>query len=247
MLVLEGVSKRYGETIALDGIDVAMSVGHVHTVLGENGSGKSTLVKLLSGVVRPDRGTLRLDNRLVTLAHPAEARAHGIATVFQEVLLAPARTVLENIFLGHDRIMTRVLPRRRRREVAERVMSRFARSMPDLDARGGAIPLAQQQLVVLARALVRDPRILILDEVTAALDVADRDVLFEALRDFVADGRLVLFISHRLDEVRRLSDRVTVLRSGRAVETLDREEVTSDRLLRLMIPDARLRVHDAHA
>ena len=109
------------------------------------------------------------------------------------------------------------------------------------------MPLAQQQLVVLARALVREPRILILDEVTAALDVADRDVLFEALRGFVADGKLVVFISHRLDEVRRLSDRVTVLRSGRAVETLDRAQVTSERLLQLMIPDAHLQVHAAHA
>ena len=167
--------------------------------------------------------------------------------MFQEVLLAPARTVLDNIFLGHDGLLTRRLPRHRRREVAERTMARFARTMPDLDARGGELPLAQQQLVVLARAMVRDPRILILDEVTAALDVADRDVLFEALRAFVADGRLVLFISHRLDEVRRLSDRVTVLRNGHAVETLARDQVTSERLLRLMIPDAHVRVHAADA
>jgi ribose transport system ATP-binding protein len=244
MLALEGVAKRYGETVALDGIDVAMAPGHVHTVLGENGSGKSTLVKLLSGVARPDRGTIRLDGRPVTLPDPAAARRHGIATVFQEVLLAPARTVLDNIFLGHDGLFRYTLPRGRRREVAARAMAGFARTMPDLDARGGDVPLAQQQLVVLARALVRDPRILILDEVTAALDVADRDVLFEALRAFVAPGRLVLFISHRLDEVRRLSDRVTVLRSGRAVETLERERATSERLLQLMIPDTRLRVHD---
>ncbi|MFL5332766.1 MAG: ATP-binding cassette domain-containing protein [Geminicoccaceae bacterium] len=247
LLVLEGVSKRYGETVALNGIDVAMSASHVHTVLGENGSGKSTLVKLLSGVVRPDSGAIRLDSQNVTLDRPAAARAHGIATVFQEVLLAPARTVLDNIFLGHDGLVTRDLPRRRRREVAEQVMASFARSMPDLDARGGEVPLAQQQLVVLARALVRNPRILILDEVTAALDAVDRDLLFEALRTFVAGGRLVLFISHRLDEVRRLSDRVTVLRNGSAVETLDRDQITSEALLRLMIPDAKLRVHGIDA
>ena len=198
-------------------------------------------------MVGPDRGHIRLDGRPVALPDPAAARRHGIATVFQEVLLAPARTVLDNIFLGYDGLWARRLPLRRRREVAETVLARFARSMPDLSARGGEVPLAQQQLVVLARALVREPRILILDEVTAALDVADRDVLFEALRGFVAHGRLVVFISHRLDEVRRLSDRVTVLRSGRAVETLDRGQITSLRLLQLMIPDARLRVHAAHA
>ena len=247
MIALEGVAKRYGETVALHGIDVDMAAGHVHTILGENGSGKSTLVKLLSGVVQPDRGTIRLDGQAVALSDPAAARHHGIATVFQEVLLAPARTVLDNIFLGHDGLWVRRLPLHRRRGVAEAVLARFARSMPDLSARGGDVPLAQQQLVVLARALVREPRILILDEVTAALDVADRDVLFEALRGFVADGKLVVFISHRLDEVRRLSDRVTVLRSGRAVETLDRAQVTSERLLQLMIPDAHLQVHAAHA
>ena len=247
MIALEGVAKRYGETVALHGIDVAMAAGHVHTILGENGSGKSTLVKLLSGVVRPDQGSIRVDGHPVDLSDPAAARRHGIATVFQEVLLAPSRTVLDNIFLGYDGLWAYRLPLHRRRGIAEAVLARFARSMPDLAARGGDVPLAQQQLVVLARALVREPRILILDEVTAALDVGDRDVLFEALRGFVADGRLVVFISHRLDEVRRLSDRVTVLRSGRAVETLERAQVTSERLLQLMIPDAHLRVHAAHA
>ncbi|MFO1035304.1 MAG: ATP-binding cassette domain-containing protein [Geminicoccaceae bacterium] len=247
MIGLEGVAKRYGETVALHGIDVTMSAGHVHTILGENGSGKSTLVKLLSGIVRPDRGSIRVDGQPVDLSEPAVAHRHGIATVFQEVLLAPSRTVLDNIFLGYDGPWTYRLPLHRRREVAEAVLARFARNMPDLTARGGEVPLAQQQLVVLARALVRDPRILILDEVTAALDVADRDVLFDALRGFVAEGRLVVFISHRLDEVRRLSDRVTVLRSGRAVETLEGPEVTSERLLQLMIPDAHLRVHATDA
>lgn len=247
MLSLEGVGKRYGETVALQAIDIVMASGHVHTILGENGSGKSTLVKLLSGVVHPDVGSIRLDDRQVVLADPAAARRHGIATVFQEVLLAPARTVLDNIFLGHDGLIRRRLPSSRRREVAKETLARFARTMPDLDARGGALPLAQQQLVVLARAMVREPRILILDEVTAALDVMDRDMLFEALRAFVEAGRLVLFISHRLDEVQRLSDRVTVLRNGHAIETLNRTEVTSERLLRLMIPDAQVRVHAANA
>lgn len=246
MLVLEGVSKRYGETVALDGVDVTLAAGHVHTILGENGSGKSTLVKLLSGIVQPDRGAIRLNGQAVDLPGPAAARRLGLATVFQEVLLAPSRSVLDNIFLGHDGLLRRALPRRQRRALAEQTLARFARTMPALDAPAGEVPLAQQQLIVLARALVRDPRILILDEVTAALDIADRDVLFEALRAFVAAGRLALFISHRLDEVRRISDRVTVLRSGRAVETLDGADVTSERLLKLMIPDARLQVHAGH-
>jgi ribose transport system ATP-binding protein len=244
MLVLDGLAKRYGETVALDGIEVAFARGQVHTILGENGSGKSTLVKLISGVVRPDRGSIRIDGRPVRLRDPAEARRYGIATVFQEVLVAPDRSVLDNVFLGYDGLFRRRVAYGRRRELAASTLARVTRAAPDLDARGADLSLAQQQLVVLARALVREPRMLVLDEVTSALDVADRDVLFEAIRAFVAGGRLALFISHRLDEVQRLSDRVTVLRNGRAVETLDRDVVTSQRLLRLMIPDApRLAVH----
>jgi ribose transport system ATP-binding protein len=243
MLVLDGVSKRYGETVALDDVSLEFARGHVHTILGENGSGKSTLVKLVSGVAHPDRGGVAVDGSPVRLRDPAEARRHGIATVFQEVLLAPDRSVLDNIFLGYDGLVRRRVAYGRRRDLAASVLARVTPNTPDLDARGNEISLAQQQLVVLARALVREPRILVLDEVTAALDIADRDALFEAIRAFVAEGRLVLFISHRLDEVQRLSDRVTVLRNGRAVETLERGAVTSQRLLRLMIPDARLAVH----
>ncbi len=226
--------------MALDGVSVAFEAGQVHTILGENGSGKSTLVKLLTGVVEPNAGTILVDGLPVRLRDPLEARGHGIATVFQEVLLAPDRSVLDNIFLGFDGLWRRTVPLARRREIASATLARITRTSLDLDRQGALLPLAQQQLVVLARALVRDPRILILDEATAALDMADRDVLFAAIRDFVAGGRLVLFISHRMDEVQALSDRVTVLRNGRAIETLEGDAITPARLLALMIPDAQL-------
>ncbi len=226
--------------MALDGVSVTFEAGQIHTILGENGSGKSTLVKLLTGVVEPNAGTIRIDGRQVRLRNPLEARGHGIATVFQEVLLAPDRSVLDNIFLGVDGLWRRTVPLARRPEIAQTTLARITRTSLDLERRGGDLPLAQQQLVVIARALVRDPRILILDEVTAALDFADRDVLFQAIHGLVANGRLVLFISHRMDEVQALSHRVTVLRNGRAIETLEREEITAARLLALMIPDAHL-------
>lgn len=229
--------------MALDDVSVAFRAGQVHTILGENGSGKSTLVKLLTGVVEPNAGTVEVDGQPVRLRDPAQAREHGIATVFQEVLLAPERSVLDNIFLGYDGLWRRALPLARRAGIAEAALARITATKLDLDRRGADLPLAQQQLVVLARALVRDPRILILDEATAALDFADRDVLFAAIRELVAGGRLVLFISHRMDEVQALSDRVTVLRSGRAIETLEGGEITPARLLALMIPEAELRVH----
>jgi ribose transport system ATP-binding protein len=243
MLTLSGVTKRYGETLALVEADLAFTPGHVHTILGENGSGKSTLVKLLSGVVAPTAGEIRLDGRVLRLTRPADAQRHGIATVFQEVLLAPERSVLENIFMGYDGLLTYRLSRAERQAKAAQILAHVSRTPMDLDQPAGEAALAQQQLIVLARALVRDPRILILDEVTAALDFGDRDVLFEAVRSFVAAGRLVIFISHRMDEVRRLSDRVTVLRSGRVVETLAGAEITGTRLLALMLPDTRIPVH----
>jgi ribose transport system ATP-binding protein len=242
MLTMSGVTKRYGETVALSDADVSFEPGHVHTILGENGSGKSTLVKLLSGVVRPTSGEIRLDGRLIALSRPADAHHLGISTVFQEVLLAPERSVLENIFMGYDGLLTFRLTRAERREKAARTLAMVTHSPLDLEQPAATVPLAQQQLIVLARSLVRDPRILILDEVTAALDFSDRDVLFGAIRAFVATGRLAIFISHRMDEVRRLSDRVTVLRSGKVVETLQAGEITGPRLLSLMIPNTRIPV-----
>jgi ribose transport system ATP-binding protein len=242
MLTMSSVTKRYGETMALADADVAFAPGHVHTILGENGSGKSTLVKLLSGVVRPTAGEISLDGRPIELGRPVDAHRLGISTVFQEVLLAPERSVLENIFMGFDGLLTFRLSKAERRSKASAALASITRTPLDLDQPAGSMPLAQQQLIVLARSLVRDPRILILDEVTAALDFGDRDVLFGAIRAFVETGRLAIFISHRMDEVRRLSDRVTVLRSGRVVETLEAGQITGPRLLSLMLPDTRIPV-----
>lgn len=236
MLSMTGVTKRYGETVALSDADVTFDPGHVHTILGENGSGKSTLVKLLSGVVRPTSGEIRLDGRPVSLAGPADSHRLGIATVFQEVLLAPERSILQNIFMGYDGLFSFRLDHAERRRLAIAVLGSITHTPLELDQPAGDVPLAQQQLIVLARSLVREPRILILDEVTAALDFGDRDVLFDAIRAFVGTGRLAIFISHRMDEVRRLSDRVTVLRSGKVVETLQSGEITGPRLLSLMMP-----------
>lgn len=237
MLEIANLSKRYGETIALDGASVVFSGGTVHTVMGENGSGKSTLVKLLSGVVAPDRGEILVDGAPFDGRSPSAFQAKGFATVYQEVLIAPDRNVTDNILLGYDRPFRRNLPRAARRQTAADTLSRCARTVIDLDVEAGALPLATQQLVVLARALVRRPRILILDEVTAALDFNDRETVFSLIEGLARDGCLVLFISHRMDEVMRLSDRITVLRSGRVVETIDRADATPELLLARMAPE----------
>ncbi len=236
MLAITGLSKRYGETVALDQATISFRAGTVHTILGENGSGKSTLVKLLSGIVSPDAGTITLDSHPVTARTPAAFQAAGFATAFQEVLIAPDRSVTDNILLGLDGLFTRRIPRANRRPLAAAVLSRFATTRIDLDAAAGSLPLAAQQLVVLARAVAREPRVLILDEITAALDFADRESVFAFMRERAAAGCLILFITHRMDEVMALSDYISVLRSGRVVATQTRDASTPKQLLHLMAP-----------
>ncbi|TXI08680.1 MAG: sugar ABC transporter ATP-binding protein [Rhizobium sp.] len=236
MLDIENVSKRYGETIALSGASIAFKAGTVHTILGENGSGKSTMVKLLSGIVHPDAGAIRLEGRPFVGHTPAAFQAAGFATVFQEVLIAPDRTVTDNILLGLDGLWTRRIPRNERRAAAEAALRRFAVTEVPLDVPAGSLPLAAQQLVVLARAVVRQPRILILDEITAALDYADREAVFRMMRELAAKGTLLLFITHRMDEVMSLSDRISILRGGKVVKTEDCGVSTPAQLLKAMAP-----------
>ncbi|MBN8952499.1 MULTISPECIES: ATP-binding cassette domain-containing protein [unclassified Rhizobium] len=236
MLEIENVSKRYGETVALSGASIAFKAGTVHTILGENGSGKSTMVKLLSGIVQPDGGVIRLDGRPFCGHTPAAFQTAGFATVFQEVLIAPDRTVTDNILLGLDGLWTRRIPRAERRATAEAALRRFAITEVSLDAPAGSLPLAAQQLVVLARAVVRRPRVLILDEVTAALDYADRESVFRMMRELAREGSLLLFITHRMDEVMSLSDRISILRGGKVVKTEDCGASTPAELLKAMAP-----------
>jgi len=236
LLEVAGLSRRYGETVALDGADIAFAPGTIHAVLGENGSGKSTLVKILSGIVTPSAGRVVLDGVPVTRFAPVALQRRGIGTVFQEVLIAPDRSVADNILLGIDGLFVRRVPRAHRSALAADLLAKVFRGRLDLSAPAGALPLAQRQLVVLARALAKGPRVLILDEATAALDFADRDAVFAFMRRFVAGGGLILFITHRIDEVQDLADRITILRNGRVVRTLARGAADVPTLLSLMAP-----------
>jgi len=220
LLAVSDLSKSFGETRALVSCTLTADRGQVHAVLGENGSGKSTLVKILSGVIAPDSGELRIAGARVTRFSPGAARGVGVAPVLQEVLVAPNRTVVDNVFLGHDAFVRRSLTRAERRERAYAALARISSTPLHLDAFVGDLPLSQRQLVTIARALVRDPRILILDEATSALDIHDRQVLFEAIRELV--------------------------RSGMSVETLRRGEFDVHQLLRLMSPTTAERLERAH-
>jgi ABC-type sugar transport system ATPase subunit len=237
-LAIEGLGRHYGATLALQQATLAFAPGTIHALLGENGSGKSTLVKLLAGVVEPSEGRILVDGRPVRANSPASMRRLGIGTVFQEVLVAPERSVADNVLLGCDGLLRRNVPRRERHAMAASLLARITDRRIDPAVPAGTLDLPARQLVVIARALALQPRILILDEVTAALDHAERERVFGFMQEFAASGGLMLFITHRMDEVTRLAQRVTILRGGRIVRTLEGAEATVPLMLRLMAPAA---------
>jgi ABC-type sugar transport system ATPase subunit/ribose/xylose/arabinose/galactoside ABC-type transport system permease subunit len=238
LLAIEGVTKSFGPTVALRDCSLDLRPGEVHALMGENGSGKSTLVKILSGVHRPDGGLVRIEQRPLRAHSPRAAVAAGMATVFQEVQCVPGQSVFDNLWLGTDGMLRRAgPPQAERRGKARAVVAELLGGEPGdalLNAPAGSLSLSERQAVAICRALLREPKVLILDEATSALDVATRDRLFTVVRTLTRAGGAVLFISHRMDEVTEIADRVTVLRSGESVATLNSGEARIGRLVELM-------------
>jgi len=231
----EALAKAFGATQALRSCSFELRAGEVHCIVGENGSGKSTLVKILSGVHAADAGLIELRGRSVSaIPSPRKAAAAGLATVFQEVLVVEPRSVLENVWMGTDGTLRNGVPGPERRRRAQHVLDALLGSPPPLDLPVEHLSLSARQACCLARALVRDPQILILDEATSALDVTTRDRLFALVRARCAQGTAVIFISHRMDEISEIGDRCTVMRSGETVRTLERGEATAEQLVRLI-------------
>jgi len=251
LLRIEGLTKAFGPTIALRSASLDLRTGEVHALMGENGSGKSTLVKILSGVHRPDAGEVSVEQSPLRAASPRAAVAAGLATVFQEVQSVPDQSVFDNLWLGTDGIVRRAASAGGggRREQARAVLAELLGDCPDtlLAAPAGSLSLSECQAVAIARAMLRAPKVLILDEATSALDVVTRDRLFAAIRRRTDAGLAVLFISHRMDEIDEIGDRVTVLRSGESVATLDRADATRNRLVELMTGGEQLVQAEAQA
>jgi ABC-type sugar transport system ATPase subunit len=214
LLSARDIKKRFGSFRALDGVDLSVAAGEVHGLLGANGAGKSTLIGVLSGAIRPDAGTVAVAGQTVTLGSLVEARKAGIAVVHQELMLFPDRTVEENVFGSSlpSGSFTFVNRRDRRRRV-EATMDRLGAKV-DLRKTIDELPLSHRQLVEIARALCSGGRVLVLDEPTSALSQPEAHGLFGAIRSIVAHDAAVIFVSHRLDEVFSLADRITVLRDG---------------------------------
>jgi ABC-type sugar transport system ATPase subunit len=249
LLEVVGLSKSYGPVRAVQNLSLDVRVGEVHAICGHNGAGKSTLVKTLVGLVKPDEGVIRFDGQELSLRNPQDAQAHGIALVNQELSLVPELSVEDNIFLGG--LDVPLLYRRRRlSEQARSVLDQLGLRHVQLGTAVETLSIGERQLVEIARLLVRDARLLILDEPTATLSKPEIERVFRATRDLVAQGRSVIFVSHRLDEVFELCDRVTVLRDGERVGTHEILEIDRRSLIAHMLGEmegAKTEVEHEHA
>ncbi len=234
LLGLTGISKRFPGVMALDGVDFAVHAGRVHALVGENGAGKSTLLKIVAGAERPDAGTMEVDGRRVAFDAPRDALRAGITVIYQELSLVPALGADANIFLGMEPgrrgLLDLAAERRRAGDALRSLGADFDPTTPTRD-----LSVAQQQLVELARALARDARLIALDEPTAALSHPETEQLFARVRELCARGIGVVFVSHRLEEVRRIADEITVLRDGRRVFSGAANAVDDAALIRHMV------------
>ncbi len=236
LLTLRSVTKRFGGVTALDCVDFDLRAGEIHALLGENGAGKSTLIKILAGIHVPEAGALEIDGRDVTIRNVADADRYGIRVIHQELSLAGNLSIAENIYLGREPHRLGWLDRRRIFDDAETLVTELGLDeIGDVRAVVSDLNVAHRQLVEIARALSGRGRVLILDEPTSSLSDAEIEVLFTALRRLRDQGVGIIYISHRLEEIARLADRVTVLRDGRSIGTQDAAHVDQRELVRWMV------------
>jgi ribose transport system ATP-binding protein len=238
ILSLERITKHYPGVVALDNVDLEVQAGEVRALLGKNGAGKSTLVKVLSGAVRPDSGTIRVEGQVVSIHHPADAFRQGICTVYQEMSLVPGLTVAENITLGRwpklRRAGIEIIDRSQIQHIARAALDQLQVHL-NLNDTVGQLSVAHQQLVEIAKAISFNPRVLVLDEPTSALASDEVNTLHQVVRRLGEQGHAIIYVTHRLQEIPRVADSVTVLRDGRNQGTIPVSEATPERIARMMI------------
>jgi ribose transport system ATP-binding protein len=235
LLEMRKIVKEFPGVRALDGVDLDVRSGEVHCLLGQNGAGKSTLIKVLAGAHRPDEGEVLWQGEPVTLSTPVAAIDHGISTIYQELDLVPGLTVAENIFLGHELSRAGLSQRGETRRRARELLGRLGHPEIRPDREVGSLSAAGQQIVSMARALSHETRLIVMDEPSAVLDQHEVDNLFRVIGELTAAGVAVVYISHRLEEIRRIGHRVTVLKDGRTVATgLPAADTPTSHLIRLM-------------
>jgi len=235
LLSMSGVVKTFPGVRALDGVDLDVRAGEVHCLLGQNGAGKSTLIKVLAGAHTPDEGTISWDGAPARLSSPMRAMELGVATIYQELDLVDGLTVAENVFLGHERSRGGFVRAGEARAATAELLRRLGHPEIPPGREVGRLSAAGKQIVSMARALSHDARLIVMDEPSAVLDAGEVDKLFTVIRELTAGGIAVVYISHRLEEIRQVGDRVTVLKDGRTVATgLPARETPTSELIRLM-------------
>ncbi|KXF75795.1 D-ribose transporter ATP-binding protein [Paramesorhizobium deserti] len=235
LLEMRNINKTFGAIRALSGVSLSVRAGEVHALMGENGAGKSTLMKVLSGAYRADPGgEILIDGQPVQTGNPIKAKASGIAVIYQELSLAPNLTVAQNMFLGAEPSRFGLVDRRANEGKAKPILDRlgvsFSASTPV-----NQLSLGERQMVEIARALTTNARIIVMDEPTTSLTTRETDRLFEVIASLKAHGIAVIYISHRMEEVYQLTDRVSVLRDSAYVGALDRSELSASRLVSMMV------------
>jgi len=235
LLKLTGVSKAYGGVRALTDVDFASHASSIHAVLGENGAGKSTLIKIISGVVVPDQGTISFNGSPVRFASPMDANAVGIVSVFQELSVLPDLSVADNISIVGPPKRFGLIDGKAQRRRAEELLARVGCEDINPLERVRNLPLSRRQMVEIAKALGRNPKLLILDEATSALTASDVERVYEILHKLRRDGLSLLYISHRMHEIQELADTISVFRNGRYVSTFATGEKSEDEVVQMMI------------
>ncbi|WP_039767407.1 MULTISPECIES: sugar ABC transporter ATP-binding protein [unclassified Caldicellulosiruptor] len=236
LLRLNGITKTFPGTVALSDVSFSVNKAEIHAVVGENGAGKSTLMNIISGSLLPDKGEIYLEGKKVSIRSPRDAQNLGISIVHQELALCPHLTVAENIYIGRlPQKSGKVVDYKKLNKMSEEILALFDEVNINPTDKVADLNVAQQQIVEIAKAITFNCKLLILDEPTSALSEADAEVLFKIIRDLKSKGISILYISHRLREIFELADRITVLRDGRYITTLNTAETNPDQVVSLMV------------